>query len=223
MDYGFYNMDSFEAMKNMPDKSIDVIITDPPYGDLVGKGGYMRNTVAGGVAVRHKYHLALWGQKRPTKEMFNEMIRVSKNQIFFGGNYFADLLEPSQGWIVWDKQVPKGIQFADCELAWTSYDRPLRKFTYQWSGMLQGDMKHKEKKIHPSQKPVALFEWILNEFCDKDDVILDPFAGSASCLIACHRTNHKYIGFEIDKTYYDLAKKRLDEETAQMNIFDFME
>jgi len=183
----------------------------------------MRNSVTGGVAVRHKYHLALWGQKRPTKEMFNEMIRVSKNQIFFGGNYFADLLEPSQGWIVWDKQVPKGVQFADCELAWTSYDRALRKFTYQWSGMLQGDMKHKEKKIHPSQKPVALFEWILNEFCNKDDVILDPFAGSASCLIACHRTNHKYIGFEIDKTYYDLAKKRLDEETAQMNIFDFME
>lgn len=221
LDFGFYNMNCFEALKNIPDKYFDLLLCDPPYGSLVGKGGYQRNTMTGGLARRRKYHSAVWDMERPSKEQFAELTRVSKNQIIFGGNYFADLLEPSQGWIVWDKVIPNGVTFADCELAWTSFNRPIKQFTFQWSGMLQGDMKHKEVKIHPCMKPTALFEWILQNYANEGDTVLDPFAGSASCGVACHNTNHKWMGFEIDKTYYDLAKKRLDAETAQMNIFDF--
>ena len=183
----------------------------------------MNNSVKGGVARRHKYHLALWSQERPSPEYFKELIRVSKNQIIWGGNYFADLLETSQGWIVWDKQLPEGVSYADCELAYTSYDRAIRKFVYQWSGMLQGDMKNKEHKIHPTQKPVALYEWILNRYAKPDDIILDTHVGSASSLIACRNTNHKYVGFEIDPVYYEKAKARLDQETAQMNIYDYLQ
>lgn len=139
-----------------------------------------------------------------------------------GGNYFIDNLYPSQCWIVWDKEHPEGMTFADAELAWTSFNKATRIFRFMWNGMLQGNMKDKENRIHPTQKPVALYEWILNRFAEQNDTILDTHVGSASSLIACHRTNHKYVGFEIDPTYYEQAKKRLDAETAQANIFQFM-
>lgn len=222
LDFGFYNMDCMAGMKEFPDKYFDLAIVDPPYGEKVGKGGYMHNTISGGVAKRHTYHLALWKQDRPSIDYFKELIRVSKNQIIWGGNYFADLLETSQGWIVWDKCIPEGVHYADCELAWTSFDMATKKVTYQWSGMLQGDMKNKEAKIHPTQKPVRLYEWLLNKYAKPGDIILDTHVGSASSLIACRNTRHKYVGFEIDKEYYRLAKERLENETAQMNIFDFL-
>ena len=182
----------------------------------------MNNSIKGGVAKRHKYHLALWKQERPEPEYFKELIRVSKNQIIWGGNYFADMLETSQGWIVWDKQIAEGVHYADCELAWTSFDQATKKIVYQWSGMLQGDMKNKEHKIHPTQKPVKLYEWILNNYSSPEDIILDTHVGSASSLIACHNTRHKFVGFEIDPEYYKKAKERLDQEMAQINIYDIL-
>lgn len=223
LDFGFYNMDCMKGMRQFPDKYFDLAIVDPPYGAKVGKGGYMHNTTSGGCARHHKYHLALWGMDKPGPDYFKELLRVSKNQVIWGGNYMCDMLETSQGWIVWDKEIPKGVHYADCELAWTSFDRALKKFTYRWSGMLQGDMKHKEHKIHPTQKPVALYEWILKNYSNPGDTILDTHVGSASSLIACSKTGHKYVGFELDKTYYQLAKERLEKETAQMSIFDYME
>ena len=221
MDFGFYNLDCMQGMKEFPDKYFDLAIVDPPYGSKVGRGGYMTNTSAGGVARRHKYHTAVWKQERPSKEYFDELKRVSKNQIIWGGNYLADLLETSQGWIVWDKCIAEGVYFADCELAWTSFDRATKKFVFQWSGMLQGDMKNKEQKIHPTQKPVKLYEWLLANYSQPGDIILDTHVGSGSSLIACHNTNHNYVGFEIDKHYYELAAERVKCETAQMNIFDY--
>lgn len=137
-----------------------------------------------------------------------------------GGNYFTSSLPESQCWIVWDKQRTGG--FADFEIAWTSFNRASRIFRFRWNGMLQEDMKNKEKRIHPTQKPVRLYEWLLANFSKEGDIILDTHVGSASSLIACHNTHHNYIGFELDETYYKLAKTRLDQETAQMNIFDFM-
>ena len=134
----------------------------------------------------------------------------------------CDMLDTSQCWIVWNKVIPEGVFYADCELAWTSFNRSTKMFTFQWSGMLQGDMKHKEKKIHPTQKPVALYKWLLDKFANPNDVILDTHVGSASSLIACYSTNHKYVGFEIDKEYYRQAKERLERETSQMNIYDFL-
>lgn len=222
LDFGFYNMDCMEGMKQFPDKYFDLAIVDPPYGGVT-QGGYMTNQMGGGVAKnRNDYHLSLWQCEKPTKAYFDELKRVSKGYIIWGGNYYASMLEDSQCWIVWDKVKPDGISFADCELAYTSFNLASRIFKYAWNGMIQGDMKHKEIKIHPTQKPVALYEWLLSKFAKEGDIILDTHVGSASSLIACHNMNHKFVGFEIDAEYYKQAKQRLDAEMAQMNIFDFI-
>ena len=113
------------------------------------------------------------------------------------------------------------MNFADCEIAWTDFNEPCRIFDYKWNGMLQENMKEKEYRIHPTQKPVALYEWILSRFAKPGDVILDTHVGSASSLIACHNLNHKYVGFEIDPDYYAEAKARLDDEEAQQTIFGY--
>lgn len=225
LDFGFYLMDCMEGMKEFPDKYFDLAIVDPVYGGVT-RGGYMTHNkgqrIGTGVANQKGYHDGLWQQKKTGEEYFKELQRVSKNQIIWGGNYFADNLPSSQGWIIWDKQHPEGLGFADCEMAWTSFDKATRIFRFMWNGMLQGDMKHKEIRIHPTQKPVALYKWLISNFAKEGDIILDTHVGSGSSLIACHNTNHKYVGFEIDETYYKLAKERIDRETAQMNIFDFI-
>lgn len=163
----------------------------------------------------------MWQCDKPSKEYFDELMRVSKNQIIWGGNYFASMLTDSQCWIVWDKQKPPGMSFADVELAWTSFNLASRMFSFAWNGMIQGDMKNKEYKIHPTQKPVKLYEWLLEKFAKTGDLILDTHVGSASSLIACHNRGFKYVGFEIDSEYYRMSKKRLEDETAQMNLFDY--
>lgn len=183
---------------------------------MQGKGGEH-------AAKRRDYHLGLWSQEKTGSDYFKELLRVSKNQIVWGGNYFCSNLPESQGWIVWDKKHPEGVAFADCELAWTSFNVATRIFRFMWNGMLQEDMKNKEYKIHPTQKPVRLYEWILQNYAKDGDIILDTHVGSASSLIACHNTRHKYVGFEIDKIYYDKAKARVEAETAQTSIFDFIE
>ena len=222
LDFGFYNIDCMEGMSEFPNNYFDLAIVDPPYGGVT-QGGYMKNKQSGGVARnRNDYHLSLWQCDMPSKDYFKELQRVSKNQIIWGGNYFASMLTDSQCWITWDKEKPEGVSFADIELAWTSFDLASRIFHFAWNGMIQGNMKDKEYKIHPTQKPVALYEWLLNRFAKPNDIILDTHVGSASSLIACRRTGHKYVGFEIDETYYRAAKERLEQETAQMNIFDYV-
>lgn len=222
MDDGFYLMDCMEGMAKFPDKYFDLAIVDPPYGGVT-KGGYMTNHMSGGVAkCRNDYHLSLWQCGKPTKEYFNELVRVSKNQIIWGGNYFASMLPDSQCWLVWDKEKPENVSYADVELAWTSFNLASRIFHFAWNGMVQGNMKHKEYKIHPTQKPVALYKWIISKFAKENDIILDTHVGSASSLIACRETGHRYVGFEVDEMYYKKAKERLDYATAQGNIFDFI-
>ena len=120
---------------------------------------------------------------------------------------------------MWDKKHPEGVAFADAELAWTSFDKATRIFRFYWNGMLQENMKEKENRIHPTQKPVALYKWILERFAKPGDIILDTHVGSASSLVACRETGHKYVGFEIDSEYYAKARARLNQEEAQMNIF----
>lgn len=129
------------------------------------------------------------------------------------------MLKDSQCWIVWDKEKPDGIGFADVELAWTSFDLASRIFRFAWNGMIQGDMKNKERKIHPTQKPIALYEWLLSRFAEEGDKILDTHVGSASSLIACHNMGCKYVGFEIDETYYKLSKERLEAYEAQTSLW----
>lgn len=225
LDFGFYNMDCMEGMRQFPDKFFDLAIVDPVYGDVT-KGGYMTHNVGQhigtGKANQKGYHAGLWQQEKTGAEYFEELRRVSKNQIVWGGNYFTDSLPPSQCWIIWDKQHPEGITFADAELAWTSFDAATRIFRFMWNGMLQGNMKDKEFRIHPTQKPVTLYEWIIDKFCKPGDTILDTHVGSGSSLIAAHRRNHKFVGFEIDPTYYETAKARIENETAQMSMFNYL-
>ena len=228
LDFGFYLGDCMEGMKRFPDKYFDLAIVDPVFGDVTG-GGYttskydgISHHIGNCAANEIAYHRAIWKQPKTPPEYFKELFRVSKNQIIWGANFFVESLPSSQGWIVWDKQKPEGISFSDCEIAFTSFNVGIRMFRFMWNGMIQGNMKNKEKKIHPTQKPVALYEWLLNRYAKPGDIILDTHVGSGSSLIACHNTNHKYVGFEIDETYYKLAKERVDRETAQMNIFQFI-
>lgn len=226
LDFGFYNMDCLEGMKQFPDKYFDLAIVDPPYGIGVGSMAYTNGVqiVGNALAKRRDYSgHSEWDSKPPEQEYFDELIRVSKHQIIWGGNYFTDKLKPTKSWIVWDKRVQDQMSndFADCELAWCSKG-VARVFRYLWNGMLQGNMKDKEQRIHPTQKPVALYEWLLNKYAKEGDIILDTHVGSGSSLIACRNTNHKYVGFELDPDYYAKAKERIDDAEAQMNIFDYL-
>ena len=210
-----------EYMKDFPDDYFDLAIVDPVYGDVT-QGGYMKNLDSTTKLARPiQYHLSLWQQQKTGDDYFKELLRVSKNQIIWGGNYFTSKLYDTQCWIVWDKQRTGG--FADFEIAWTSFNQASRMFRFMWNGMLQQDMKNKEQRIHPTQKPVALYKWLIDKFANPGDTILDTHVGSASSLIACHQTGHKYIGFEIDTEYYRQAKERLENETAQTNMFEMFD
>lgn len=217
----FENRDCMEAMREFPDKYFDLAIVDPVYGG-VSQGGYMNNNhgqlIGTGKARSKGYHAALWNQPKTGPEYFKELFRVSKNQVVWGGNYFADNLYPSQCWIVWDKEHPETISFADCELAWTSFDSAARIFRFKWNGMLQGDMRNKEERSHPAQKPVALYKWLLDKFAHPGDKILDTHVGSGSSLIACCDRNFDVWGYEIDPIYYANASVRLRDEMAQIRM-----
>jgi site-specific DNA-methyltransferase (adenine-specific) len=227
LDFGYYNMDCMEGMRQFPDKYFDLAIVDPPYFSGPEKRGYYGRTISP-IGVQRIYKTsAEWSV--PNKSYFNELARVSKNQIIWGCNYFNYQFGP--GRIVWDKCNGES-SFSDCEIAYCSMHDSVRLFRYMWNGMFQGksisegtvqkgDKKLNEKRIHPTQKPVALYEWILSKYAKEGDIILDTHVGSASSLIACHNTNHKFVGFELDKHYYELSKQRLDAELAQMNIFDY--
>ena len=203
LDFGYYNMDCMQGMKEFPDKYFDLAIVDPPYGINIQKSGRLG-----------RYNNQnVWDDKIPNDDYFNELFRVSKNQIIWGGNYFP--LKPTKCFLIWDKKQPENISFASCEFAWTSFDSVAKTFYYS-------PMNDKDKRIHTTQKPVALYEWILSRYAKEGDIILDTHVGSASSLIACYNTNHKFVGFELDKYYYELSKKRLDAEMAQMRISDFI-
>lgn len=219
----FFNEDCLQGMKRYPDNYFDLAIVDPIYGDVT-PGGYMTNLDSTMKLARPiNYHLAIWDQEKTGKDYFNELFRVSKNQIVWGGNYFIEEINKnSQCWVVWDKK--RSGNFADFEVAWTSFDRASRMFRFMWNGMLQehmGDMK--EKRIHPTQKPIALYKWLLQNFAKPGDKILDTHVGSASSLIACHEMKFDAVGFEIDKTYYEAAKQRLQDEMKQISIFELGE
>lgn len=224
-------MDCMQGMKEFPDKYFDLAIVDVPYG--IGESGG-KNKSRGKLAKATDYKDYIGNDsKAPNKDYFGELFRVSKNQIIWGANHFISKIPyDSSCWIVWDK-VNGNTDFADCELAWTSFDTAVRKISFMWNGMLQGksiseghlmqgDKSKNEKRIHPNQKPVALYEWILSRYAKDGDIILDTHVGSASSLIACYNTNHKFVGFELDEYYYKVSKQRLDTEMAQMRLSDYI-
>lgn len=212
-----YLMDCMEGMKQFPDKHFELAIVDPPYG--IGEDG-LKNHSRGKLAKSKQYTPKEWDREPPSIEYFKELLRVSRNQIIWGANHFiSQIAYDSSCWIVWDK-VNGETDFADCELAWTSFKTAVRKFVFRWSGMLQGNMKNKENRIHPTQKPVALYTWLLNNYAKPGDKILDTHVGSASSLIACHKLGFDYIGFELDKDYHEAATKRLEAVKNQVSFFD---
>ena len=182
---------------------VDAVVTDPPYG--IGEhGGRFRDRKGGGHRVLDKKQ---WDNARPSDEIFNAMLAASCPTIIWGGNYFADLLPASKGWLYWDKLM--GGDFADGELAWTNLDRALRKFTM--CNKMGG-------KQHPTQKPVALMQWCLG-FLPDAQTILDPFMGSGTTLVACAKLGRKGIGIELDPDYFEIACKRVREAYAQPDLF----
>jgi len=201
-------------MKDILDKSIDLVLTDPPYG--IGECG-AKNHSRIQLAKPTLYSCKDWDFEKPNKKYFDEIQRISKNQIIFGGNYFADMLPPSSCWLVWDKD--NSGDFADCELCWTSFKSAVRKFKFRWNGMLQEDMKHKEVRLHPTQKPVKLIEQIINKYSDESMTIFDPFLGSGTTAIACINTRRNFIGIEKDEEYFNIAQKRVKEAQGQRRLF----
>lgn len=229
----FLNADCMEVMKNYPDNFFDLAIVDPPYGGANAdstRGGWMANDrqdtvrrtlrqvqevyrTGGTWASKYGKKIIAW-DTAPGKEYFDELFRVSRNQIIWGGNYFT--LPPTRCFIIWKKlTISENFTMAMAEYAWTSFNDNAKIFECAPQGGT-------EQRFHPTQKPVALYRWILERYAKPGDIILDTHVGSASSLIACHQTGHRYLGTEIDEVYYEQAKKRLEAEEAQTTIYDFI-
>ena len=203
-----YNKDCLEALKEMQDNEFDLAIVDAPYGIDIAK----------------------WDKKelKPTKEYFKELFRVSKNQIIWGGNYFTNNLIETRSWLVWDKYFVKtgfSKNIDEFELAWTSFNNKAKILRYTSVGNTSGfdknikvDYNYKGK-IHPTQKPVKLYEWLLMNYANEGDKILDTHLGSGSIAIACHNLGYDLEGYELDKEYFDNAMKRIKQHQAQTTLF----
>lgn len=202
----FYNIDNMDGMKEFPDKYFNLAIVDPPYGLNISNNMGRRKGDK-----KSEYKRIHWDKTPPKKEYFAELFRVSKNQIIWGANHFISLIPyDSSCWIIWDKLFSPEVSFAAVEMAWTSFDKPAKKFICH---------PDKQCRIHPTQKPVALYEWILKNYASPGDKILDTHVGSASSLIACHNMGMQYIGFEIDAEYYRKANERLQAVLSQQRLY----
>lgn len=203
-----FNEDCMDVMARYPDKYFDLACVDPPYG--LGK----KVVNSGGVFKRYHNNNGNWDMKTPDKAYFVELDRVSKKQIIFGGNYFN--LPLTGGWIFWDKERNKDISFADGELAWTNFLTTLKKAAIRYDGFNGADVV----RIHPTQKPIKLYDWLLHNYAKPGQQrVLDTHLGSGSSAIAAHYFGVDFVGCEIDKDYFEAAKKRFEQQTAQLEMF----
>jgi site-specific DNA-methyltransferase (adenine-specific) len=208
--------DNMELMSRYEDNYFDLAIVDPPYGIGEDGGDKKRNR---GYKRIVKHSKKAWDSFIPEAEYFKELKRVSKNQIIWGGNYMVEFLTPSMGWIYWDKRI--GGDFSDGELAYSSFSKALRCFSYSHVG----DTKGGHTRIHPTQKPVPLYQWLFKNYAKPNDKILDTHLGSGSIAIALdsvnkiEKMNLTLTACEIDKDYFEAAKKRIENETAWQSIF----
>ncbi len=210
--------DCIQVMRGMDDNSVDLVLTDPPYGKKWARGKHgigelkSKNELLENVA---------WDDKIPSAEVFSEIMRVSKNQIIFGGNYFTAHLPPSNCWLVWDKlgdlKLGKQIPFAHCELAWTSFRRTVKKYTCRSQGFIKDT---KDVRVHPTQKPSEIFTQIIEDFTEKGNLILDPFFGSGTTGVAAVRMGRHFIGIEISPDYCTIAEKRIQAERDKYALFN---
>lgn len=197
-------MNKENGMPSYPDKYFDLAIVDPPYGIGMDKMRVFDDSKR-------------WDNERPTKEYFIELRRISKNYIVWGGNYFKELF-PCKGFIIWDKHQPEGLTFGMVEFAATSFDMPPKMFFTKPAGE-RGFYTVDEKRIHPTQKPLKLYKWLLAKYAKQGDKILDTHVGSASSLIACEDLGFEYVAYELDSDYYNAAQKRLTQFRSQMKLF----
>tara|TARA_R110002012_G_scaffold92696_1_gene224989 strand:+ start:33 stop:683 length:651 start_codon:yes stop_codon:yes gene_type:complete len=211
------NEDNMKLMSRYADNYFDLAIVDPPYG--IGFGEFNRTNKAsnGDRYKADKYKNSNWDDTIPTDEYFKELKRVSKNQIVWGGNYFPYLWSKGcKGFIFWYKGNPVP-NFADGELAYTSFNKVAKQFNFRYYGNLEGNTSASEK-YHPTQKPIALYEWLLMNYAKEGDKILDTHLGSGSSAIACHNLGYDLTACELDKEYYNAAIKRLEQHTSQLRI-----
>jgi site-specific DNA-methyltransferase (adenine-specific) len=209
--------DCLEVLKQLPDKSIDLILTDPPYGiniasnKTVGGKGVCKNTI---------FEVNDWDKQSPDRIYFEEMLRVGRKIIIFGGNYFSDKLPTSGAWLIWDKRCEDKHQnnFADAELCWTNL-QTTRIYRFLYKGMIQEDMRHKEEKLHPTQKPVALIEKMVNDNTENNNLVLDCFMGSGTTGCASLKLGRRFVGVELDEGYFRIAERRCKEWENQERLF----
>lgn len=222
-----YNEDNMIGMARFPDKFFDIAIVDPPYFEGVGKLGYFGEKQSSIGVARGKYEIPNWDKQIPDEKYLNELVRVSKEQIIWGINYYK--FYHCAGRIVWDK-VNGDSPFSDCEIASCTFHESVRLFRYMWNGMnqaeclknptkMQGNKKLNEKRIHPTQKPVNLYRWILNQYGIPGQKILDTHMGSQSARIAAYSMGFDYWGFELDKKHFTAGNKRFKEQTAQQKLY----
>ncbi len=199
-----YNCDCLEYMRSLPDKFFDLCIADPPYG--INFGTYNRTIIKRGERVKaNRYKNAEWDTNIPIDEIFEEIFRVSKMQIIWGGNYFP--LPPTKEFIFWYKHQPVK-NFADGELAWTSFTGVAKCFDYPYFGNINSE----KLRIHPTQKPIALYSWLLDNYAKGGGKIFDPFLGSGSSRIAAYKKGYDFYGCELDKDYYEAQEVRFRRE-----------
>ena len=208
-------MDCMEYMKTLPDNAFDLAVVDPPYG-IGMDGGKLGSDNKGRCT---NYTKKDWDNSAPTGEYFYQLMRTAKNQIIFGAKHFISKIPfDSSCWIVWDKDNTG--KFADCELAWTSFPSAVRLYRYRWNGMLQENMANKEKRIHPTQKPVGLYRWIYKNYAKPGMKILDTHLGSGSSRIAAWDAGLDFVGTEIDEQYFKMEEERFAKHIAQGRLFD---
>ena len=203
------NEDNMALMARYPDKHFDLAIVDPPYGNTTD---VMNINNTGKKHSAKRTQTKLYENIAPDQSYFDELVRVSKRQIIWGANFFG----LKGGYICWNKN---GTAFGEAELAYDSGSKAVRIFEYTWNGMIQGDMKNKEKRIHTHQKPVALYKWLLDKYAKEGDKILDTHLGSGSIAIACHDYGFDLTACELDKDYYESAIKRLKQHQSQIKMF----
>ena len=209
-----YNEDCVEALKRFPDKYFDLAVVDPPYGIGAGNVNFINRYTANKNAEKF-YRVNDWDKIRPDKIYFDELRRVSKNQIVWGGNYFVDMMQPARCFLVWDKKTGDN-SYADCEMALTSFDANAKIYQKHWLG---SKAKDHDGRLHPTQKPIGLYEWIYKLFAKEGDLILDTHLGSGSNRIAAHKAGLNFTGFEIDKDYYEAQEKRFKDFVSQLRLF----
>ena len=205
-----HNLDCLDFMRSLPDKSIDLVVTDPPYGI----GNFQKTGDA------NKYKLQKeaeydddldWNMTTPEKMVFEEIIRISKNQIIWGANYFNCFNELG-GAIIWDKNNESSERYSNCEIASCTLQKKVSIVRHTWNGMIQEDMKNKEQRWHPTQKPVPVMAFCIENYSEPEQIIFDPFAGSGTTLVAAKQLGRKWLGCEISEKYCKIAEERLRQE-----------